>query len=210
MQVVYFVILVGLAILGAALFYSYQDKKGIRRNFARLLERVPGVLESSNPFVYPRATVEVEGRKITLSFMIVDVHRSSILNLVYRMPVEVPLTALFLKKAYYRGLDRVREELDAAAGVLVEDLVEGFVVRSPEPDRLRALWEDPEVQAHLKPLLKRFPNLFLDGRVLFASKPFEGSRDVQPEQMQQAVEEMARLGAVLERAVAREESPKPC
>lgn len=210
MQVVYFFILVGLAILGAALFYSYQDKKGIRRNFARLLERVPGTLHATNPFVYPRATVQVQGRDITLSFMVVDVHRSAILNLVYQMPVAASLTGLFLKKEFYRGLDRVQGELEAAAGAVVEDLIEGFVVRSPEPERIRTLWADPEVREHLSPLLRRFPNLFLEGGTLFVSKPFEGSKDVQPEQMQETVEQLARLGATLERALTREESPKPC
>jgi hypothetical protein len=197
MQVVFFLLFVLLVIVGAALLYTSQDRRGIRKNFSALMKRVPGTLKAGNPFTYPEAQVDYQGRKVTVYFHIHEIHRTSFLLVVYRTPLKTDGTLLLLKKDFFK---RIQDEdrLSKEVGAVIPDLENGYVVRAKDAGAARTLLQDGAVRGGLKKL-DAFSNILMDSGMLLISKPFDGmTQDTTPDRIMENMGYVNQLASAME------------
>lgn len=207
MQVVIFIVLVVLALGGAAIFYTSQDRRGIRRNFSELMKAVPGTLKAYNPLKYPEAEIQHQGRKVGVAFHMHEVNRTSFLSLVYHTPVQVDSTFLLLKKDFFKPL-KSEENFSRHVGERVPDLDNGYVVRAKDADQARHLLSDSRVKGNLK-ALDGFSNILVDAKNLVISKPYDGIKETTPERIMENVELIIQMAAAVEAAAGKTPVSKP-
>jgi hypothetical protein len=196
MQVVFFVLMIVLALGAAALFYTSQDKRGIRRSFVELMKDLPGTLKVRNPLRYPEAEVDCRGRKVKVYFQIHEYKRTSFLNLVYRTAINSDSTFLLLKKDFYSPI-RDEAGLSRHVGEIIPDLENGYVVRAKDSERAKSLLKSGEVRGGLN-MLKDFTSILIDSGMLLVTKPYDGTKDVTPRMVRQNIEHVEQLASVME------------
>jgi len=185
-------------IVAAMVIHGLIDKRRIRKRFEKIAHTLSGTLEQGNPFVYPRLSGELQGRRCQVFFQVVKAGRRHILYMIYSMPIRLGFSVLLLKEKFFRPSED-EALLTEVSGPVLPKMDSRYLIRSKEEAASVTLFDRAGLPACLTPL-EDFTSVLIGPDSIVIGKPYEGLPDADPDRMGKNLSSLRQMAAAVERA----------